>query len=213
MLYDVEIIGYGNVVLEYNPTESYSSSWLFSPLNITGNAKVENIEIRASNCRYGIHDEDNSNGAYTSRTYTNVRVITIGNVRPMGCGCSKCVKQHFKDCYLESGYQSVYSCHGDSGAVFTFDNCVLKGVGGGGGNLRISQVEYCEMDLIVNNSIVPKITLSPETSGKKMANGVSVRLVNTHTTIENKYTDGSNADCISYNTITGETNILLSKTL
>ena len=57
---------------------------LLSPINTKGNSYIENIEIRASNCRYCIHD-DNSNDDYFSTDYTIKRAI-YKNVRAYKSG-------------------------------------------------------------------------------------------------------------------------------
>lgn len=58
---NTKVIGIGDVVLKYNPSDSdildYDHGWLMSPLNISGSCEIENISVEGSNCRYAIHIE------------------------------------------------------------------------------------------------------------------------------------------------------------
>ena len=199
VLENTELIGYGNVVLMYNPTQSYSSTWLFSPLNVKGNVKIENIEIRCSNCRYGIHDEDRGLSPMSTRYYKNVRVYANG-VRPIACGFGKGVSVEYHDCYFKASIGNVYSCHGSPAVSVLFNNCIL--VGETTNVLRVSQIYTHTMNLVVNNTYVKEIVLSSEVSDDTIENQTSVRLLNTTTTFDNRYKVGKSI-VKSCNTING----------
>ena len=203
VLQDAEIIGYGKVVFLYQPEQSYSSSWLFAPLNVKGNIKIDNIEIRCSNCRYGIHDEDRGLQLRTSREYNNVRVFAT-DVRPVACGFSRGVKAVYKNCMLVATSGNVYSCHGNPGVSVNFENCILRS------NqdteiMRISQVYTHDMEVIISNTYVSEVLLSPEVQNDSVENKTSVRLVNTKTTFDNRYAKGQSL-IQSVNTIDGTYN-------
>ena len=75
---NTHIKGIGNVYLTMTPTNINSNAAsLLSPLNISGDVTIENINIICSNCRYGIHIEGSNLAAYNNTTCTlkNVNVV------------------------------------------------------------------------------------------------------------------------------------------
>ena len=140
---NTKIIGIGNVVLSYHPTDenivSYEKGWLISPLNIIYSCEIENITIDCDNCRYGIHIEGAS-GAGDANTATvklkNVRVNrskngTMGDHAALGCGIGHNAKWYFDECrFATDGETAIFSVHTnaptvDSSAYIEFNNCVI----------------------------------------------------------------------------------------
>lgn len=109
------IIGIGNVVLNFLPEKEEigeTASKLLSPLNISGSCTVENITIKAKNCRYCIHDETSGLLEYKGavKKYKNVR----------------CIKTDDGGIENNIGYQQAYASGFDDDMTFVFENCHFK---------------------------------------------------------------------------------------
>lgn len=135
------IIGKGNVILEWTPSDDKivndKIANLFSPLNIVGSCCVENIEIMCSNSSYSIkiHNLDENE--------LNDSICTFKNVR---------VKQ-FNGCYDNTN--SVISVDVVVRGRYVFENCVFEGEKPNILTCRTSEY-YSENDssnLIFNNCI------------------------------------------------------------
>ena len=135
------IIGVGKVVLEWNPSDSeiidQNHAFLFSPLNLSGSCTIKNIEIRCSNCRYGIHDETGGTAVYdgTERVLDNVRVYftasTYGVHYAYGAGHNKNSKYIYNNCVFSAAYGIAWSSHDwpateYENSTFEFNNCIFK---------------------------------------------------------------------------------------
>ena len=135
------IIGVGKVVLEWNPSDSeiidQNHAFLFSPLNLSGSCTIKNIEIRCSNCRYGIHDETGGIAVYdgTERVLDNVRVYftasTYGVHYAYGAGHNKNSKYIYNNCVFSAAYGIAWSSHDwpateYENSTFEFNNCIFK---------------------------------------------------------------------------------------
>ena len=135
------IIGVGKVVLEWNPSDSeiisQNHAFLFSPLNLSGSCTIKNIEIRCSNCRYGIHDETGGIAVYngTTRVLDNVRVYftasTYGVHYAYGAGHNKNSKYIYNNCVFSAAYGIAWSSHDwpateYENSTFEFNNCIFK---------------------------------------------------------------------------------------
>lgn len=136
------IIGIGKVVLKWTPNASDIGSqdmaYLFSPLNVSGNCHIENIEIRVKNGRYAIHDETSGLAQYNGAKHVFKRVkaifepSTYGVTYAYGAGHNKNMELVFEDCYFESAVDRCWSTHDwqpagiNDAASFTFKNCVFK---------------------------------------------------------------------------------------
>ena len=115
------IRGIGNVVLEWNPTDSeiidQKHAFLHSPLNLCGSCTIENIKIVCSNCRYGIHDECSGLAAFNEivRKLKNVVVIynasTYGVKYAYGAGHARRGSYHYENCTFSAHYGDVWSTH------------------------------------------------------------------------------------------------------
>lgn len=140
-LYNVKLIGEGNVVLVYEPDDTVANTYplaanLVSVLNVRGNVEIENIEIKCKNCRYGIHDETSGIALYnnTYHNYKNVKIYkgrnatgqTIGG-QAFGGGFDNGQTYLFKNCKFETITQEALSFHNrtSNGASFTFENCIF----------------------------------------------------------------------------------------
>ena len=117
------IIGVGKVVLTWEPSAaavgSDAMAFLFSPLNLSGSASVENIEIRATNCRYAIHDETSSIARWKNvqRKLKNVHAVhTMGTYHPTeqtyGAGIAPTGVYEFENCIFENDANwFIFSMH------------------------------------------------------------------------------------------------------
>lgn len=138
------------VVLKYAPSaeETYAAeSWLVSPLNVSGSATIENIEVRCKNGRYTIHDETLGLEEYSgaTKTYINVKSYKekndegLGFGSGIGFGFDDKMTFTFTDCefynenssrpfYMHSRKQSkegrIYG-EADSSTI-TLNNCIIQ---------------------------------------------------------------------------------------
>ena len=136
-LYNTTVIGNGRVKLVYAPdtTEYSEARFLYSPLNIRGNTKIENIEIYCDGGRYCIHDETGSISTYydTEHIYKNVVCETGANTgRCIGGGCDYGQRYTLENCTFKTGYTKAWSSAGivswhnrktTRGCTFLFNNC------------------------------------------------------------------------------------------
>ena len=134
-LYNVNLIGQGNVILNYLPSDEDVSQYplasdLYAPLNVRGNVNIENIEIHCQNCRYGIQDETGGITKYFNcyHNYKNVLVdyikgISYGN--GLGGGFDNGQTYIFESCYFKSQKNNALSFHNRQsyGGNFIFNNC------------------------------------------------------------------------------------------
>ncbi len=151
-LYNVNLIGQGNVILNYLPSDEDITDYplgasLYSPLNIRGNVNIENIEINCQNCRYGIHDETSGLSKYynTYHNYKNVKVnyikgIAYGN--GLGGGFDNGQSYTFDSCYFNSQRTYAWSYHNRSsyGGNFVINNCVFIGNAISNRSIKLSNV-------------------------------------------------------------------------
>lgn len=116
---NTKIIGLGKVVLKFAPTSEQivnaHNAQLFSPLNISGNCHIENIEIEVENGRYCVHDEITAGISENSRhIYKNVKMTKRqgldGNPQAFGCGFGDGMYYEFDGCDIIS-YTTAFSMH------------------------------------------------------------------------------------------------------
>lgn len=117
---NTHIIGIGKVTLVMEPTTISSiAADLLSPLNISGNVTVENINIVCSNCRYGIHIEGSNLAKYNDSVCTlkNVNVTrkpAVGDAQrngpAIGVGMNIRCCLVVEDCYIKAiaGWACIY---------------------------------------------------------------------------------------------------------
>ena len=137
------IIGIGKVVLTWEPSAaavgSDAMAFLFSPLNLSGSATIENIEIHATNCRYAIHDETSSIARWknVNRKLKNVHAIhTKGTYHPTtqcyGAGIAPTGVYEFENCIFEIDADwFIFSMHATNMAandktVVNIKNCIIR---------------------------------------------------------------------------------------
>ena len=137
------IIGVGKVVLTWEPSASAVGSdemaFLFSPLNLSGSATVENIEVRATNCRYAIHDETSSIARWNNvkRKIKNVHAVhTKGTYHPTeqtyGAGIAPTGVYEFENCIFENDADwFIFSMHATNmnasdKTVVNIKNCIIR---------------------------------------------------------------------------------------
>lgn len=141
---NTKIIGRGEVIIDYNPTDSeiidHDHGWLMSPLNIIGSCEIENITINCSNCRYAIHIEAAGDGGIGNNaivTLRNVRAhrgytALLGSHQTVGCGIGHNAKWTFENCKFTGDNLNsyIFSVHTNAPAAITsasvkMDNCVM----------------------------------------------------------------------------------------
>lgn len=181
---NTKIIGLGHVVFNFNPTSAEVGNGvdLLSPINTKGNSYIENIEIRASNCRYCIHD-DNSNDDYFSTDYTikraiykNVRAYKSGggNEQAYGGGCYNEMYFDFENCIFKSN-GIPWSIHSNGGLItnenispsINFNGCAFIN-SNDGYSMRFGNVDWRDRNINVNISncyMNGNIEVCPEMSG------------------------------------------------
>lgn len=109
---NTKIIGIGKVVLNFMPTTdqiTIEASNLLSPINVSGSVYLENLIIKAKNCRYCIHDETSGLSEFNGsiKQYKNLHCIHYLN---------------------DSGYgkHQSYACGFDDNMSFNFENCIFE---------------------------------------------------------------------------------------
>lgn len=115
------IVGRGKVVLSFEPPAnvigSNAMAILFSPLNVSGSCTIENIEIRATNCRYAIHDETSNRPefAHVERKYKNVIASkhygSYGYEQCYGAGLPRTGLYEFENCSFYNDRNWTFSMH------------------------------------------------------------------------------------------------------
>ena len=216
-LYNVNLIGEGNVILKYLPsdedvTEYPLASDLYSPLNVRGNVNIENIEIQCQNCRYGIHDETGGIAKYnnTYHNYKNVKVnyikgISYGN--GLGGGFDNGQTYIFDSCYFKSTRSYAWSYHNrtSTGGNFIVNNCIFIGNGYSDRSIKLSNVGTQNKSVAnFNNCYFNKdIGLTKESDGTPSTNCYQVYLLGCNDiNIEVEDSLGTNLyDPVIYNTI------------
>lgn len=137
------IIGVGKVVLTWQPSAaavgSNAMAFLFSPLNLSGSATIENIEIIATNCRYSIHDETSSNARWhnVKRKIKNVHAVHVmGTYHPTeqtyGAGIAPTGVYEFENCIFENDANwFIFSMHAtnmnaNDKTVVNIKDCIIR---------------------------------------------------------------------------------------
>ena len=224
-----KIIGYGKVILKFLLEETERNHyWLFSALNVKGNAELENIEIHSANCRYSIHDESGEDYPNTVRRFTNIKCYQnvdinrnkTGNVggQAMGCGFSAKNSVYYNNCYFNRGNGAeAWSCHSYTDTSITFNNCIFDCIKTkpGEASIRISQVGDVPLYATISNCfLLNGLNLCKEGVWDTVAgiDRTNVEVINsTIPNIINKYATVE-SPIISYNTTTNKKEILLGIT-
>lgn len=140
------IIGLGNVELCMEPSASLAKvgeSHMWSPLNIGGNAVIENVTVRGHNCRYCLHNDNHNAVQAYHQHYKHCRFIyTLSDVKDgvqlgynntIGFGLALDSEHVFDDCeitFIGAGNYSAYYGHenntGKNGTLL-LRNCIISG--------------------------------------------------------------------------------------
>lgn len=213
-LNNIEIIGVGNVIFKMDiPSDiPKSTTWIFSPLNIRGNATIKNITIKGTNIRYCIHDESKDLFPYTERIYENV-TCDIDDHAAIGCGYSKGTKITLINCNLHSENGSAYSYHSKGGIFFHAQNCIFSSNSPDDSVVRFSEENSALTDHVTLSNCYLSGNSSIEMRGEweytPNVGHTDITLLNTKTeNINNKYTSNTKP-VIYYNTNTGEKNTII----
>ena len=142
---NTSIIGWGNVYLDMTPDEedvTIGESYMWSPLNISGNVEIENVTVRGHNCRYCLHNDDRGAVPNAHQHYKNCRFIytfsdmkngtRLGYNNTIGFGLANNSTHTFDDCEIVfdgPGNHSAYYGHennsGKNGALI-LRNCIIR---------------------------------------------------------------------------------------
>jgi len=141
----VSLIGIGDVFLEYLPSDSVSTIYTttcVSPIEVYGNTTIENIHIKAKNCRYCVHDETGNSSIYANskHIYKNCFFEHLGNYSggwvssaAIASGSSSGCRYAYIDCTFKSASFYAWSLHNNAnqnGLIISFDGCVFDGLYG-----------------------------------------------------------------------------------
>ena len=109
---NTHIIGVGYVELQFLPTADEIGSvaaTLLSPINTRGTCTIENIVIKADNCRYCIHDESSGLADFygAKKVYKNVKCYktrsgNVGFYQAYAAGIDNKQSTEFDSCYFEA---------------------------------------------------------------------------------------------------------------
>lgn len=221
-LNDVEIIGLGTVTLNFNMPMSIPNAvrWFFSPLNLRGNFRIENLIINGTNCRYCIHDESGSRYPNTIHEYKNIRCYKKGGSAAVGCGYSNNTLLKIEECIFEAEKSEAYSYHAKTGMNTVISNSVFKG--STYYSVRFSQEFNSFAEVTMSNCYLDSpILLRPEYEyggeGYERRCMTKINLLNTKCDVitENNVVvyDNVEEESVSYNTIEGTQTTILEKTV
>lgn len=136
------IVGVGDVTLLYLPDDSVSNAYTtqdVAPLEVYGNTKIENIKIKAKNCRYCVHDETNNNARYNDSKHEYVNCIfthlgnkagTWGSPAAIASGTSSGCSYSYTNCVLSVPNWTPWSMHNNENQKsinVSFDGVVFNG--------------------------------------------------------------------------------------
>lgn len=140
---NTHIIGIGYAELQFLPTEDEIgtvAATLLSPLNTRGSCVIENIVIKADNCRYCIHDESSGLSEFfgAKKVYRNVKCFksrsgNLGYYQAYAAGIDNTQSVEFDKCHFESPGVPL-TIHNritkstapiSNSARITINNCVL----------------------------------------------------------------------------------------
>lgn len=152
---NTRIFGYGTVILQFTPSvadlESMSvdpsytglgASKTWSPLNVLGEAEIENLIVIGKNCRYCLHNDAHGQYKNTKQHYKNVRFLytlsdlnsasqRLGFNMTVGFGIYKDCEHVYEDCefYIDAtGNYSAFYGHegsGNNNGTIILKNCVI----------------------------------------------------------------------------------------
>lgn len=104
---NTKIIGLGEVFINFLPNENISAAKkaVICPIALRGNIELNNVTIKASNCRYAIHDESSTDAKYDNaiKKYVNVKAFNLGG-----------------------GYLAAYGSGHGKNSTLIFENCLFK---------------------------------------------------------------------------------------
>lgn len=168
---NTKIIGLGQVTLKFEPTKAQlvalggseeaakTVSDIWCPINIAGAVEMENVTIKARNCRYCIHDDMHASDVGTQHTFRNVTCIMgepesygasgiMGFAHATGMGWSPRTIHKYIDCIFENqssvSFKRAFYGHGytdvqagsaykaEDGATVELTNCVINKSAGSG---------------------------------------------------------------------------------
>ena len=205
--WNTTIIGVGDVVLAWNPTDAeiidQDHAFLFSPLNVSGTCKIKNIKIECSNARYGIHDETSGRAVFNGAVheFENVSVIysasTYGIKYAYGAGHNKNMKFKFKNCLFSAPIYAPWSSHdwpstASENSTFEFDNCIFLNThdvaSGNAGSIRFESADTTgRLDDVKINACVFDTVIFSAGSAVKQGYVVTTTLCKAYTPTYSSY--------------------------
>lgn len=135
------IIGIGDVTIKWDATAEQmvdsTTSFLFSPLNLSGTCTIENINVVGKNCRYAVHDETSNDAAYHGaiHIFKNCKFECVQSSMnaemAYGSGHNKNMKLIFDSCEFVNYQTYAWSTHQQTAnanetAYIEFNHCIFR---------------------------------------------------------------------------------------
>ena len=194
---NTKIKGIGKVKLVWSPTDAQirnaDTAFLFSPLNLSGSAEIENITVECTNGRYAIHDECSGRAEFDNitRVFKNVTAINHGGAYTSGyaygSGHGKCSKYHFDNCkFITEAYASAFSTHDwvqsnvNDNSEFILNNTIIISPSGWSA-IRLSSSDSIGKrdDVKISNSHISRgVVFSAENDSTPYQQGYDVTILN-----------------------------------
>lgn len=133
------IMGHGKVIIKMELPANVPNAvaTLLSPINLMGSATLQNLTVKAANCRYCVHPEGSKLTQYNNAVWEikDCKIYktdtTLGSGNAIACGLNDGVFFKISNCVMTSVGDSCFSIH-DNGAVYevspnvVFENCALS---------------------------------------------------------------------------------------
>jgi hypothetical protein len=223
---NTDIIGIGKVVLKWQPSDeavgSNDMAFLFSPLNLSGSASIENIEIVCTNCRYAIHDEVTSSSQTWHTVYRKFKNVHAKKIQGTyhrtgqvyGAGIAATGRYDFDNCifegdstwYLFSMHTTSHMSDNDK-QIVNIRNCIIRTLEQttprynpvlAFGNVYTSQ-RY--VDVNVNNCwLGGRVSKYAENSIANAVNAFAITMIGCNDVAVESLTDTDTLEVIKYNT-------------
>lgn len=142
---NTRITGWGNVTLTMSPDAddvTLGESYMWSPLNMSGNVEMENVTVLGHNCRYCLHNDDHGSSPNAHQYYKNCRFIytfsdlkngsRLGYNNTIGFGLPINSTHIYDDCEFvfdgQGNHSAFYGHENNSGKNGTIivRNCIIR---------------------------------------------------------------------------------------
>ena len=194
---NTKIKGIGKVKLVWNPTaaqiKNADTAFLFSPLNLSGSAEIENVIVECTNGRYAIHDECSGRPEFDNikRRFKNVIAINHGgtytSLFAYGNGHGKRCNYEFDNCkFITEAPASAFSTHDwhqdneyNTSEFNIVNSIIISPTGWSAMRLSSSDTVGKRDNIRVNNSHITKgINFGSEDASTSYQQGYTVTALN-----------------------------------